>query len=251
MEITGIALALLDIPAEFTHEYNRWYDLDHLPEHISKGDVVTARRYVADPVLRSTKGTEASEALGGHPPYATIYFFGGPLDFTTDEAKSLWTEKDKIIRRAGRYWKDGRVPYHGYWRLADARARPSSLISREAIPHLPHRGVIVALGRAPSSERRDDAVRWWTETQLVDLFSVPGLLGALRFDPADEGADPDQILHVLLCEDRPIEVMERIQKARKYQTAVGRYPAHGGAYESIAFLPYEWIVPLQHEIQMD
>jgi hypothetical protein len=31
----GMMLALLDIPAEYTEEYNRWYDLDHMPEHVA------------------------------------------------------------------------------------------------------------------------------------------------------------------------------------------------------------------------
>ena len=81
MQITGIKLALLDIPAELTDEYNRWYDLDHLPEHVSKGDVVAGRRYVADRELREAPGIKTDELTDGHPPYATIYSFGGPVDF--------------------------------------------------------------------------------------------------------------------------------------------------------------------------
>ncbi len=115
IEITGIALALLDILPEYTEEYNRWYDLDHLPEHISKGDVVTARRYAATESLREVAAVQPSEATGGHPPYATIYFFGGPLDFASSEARALWTAKDKTIVRAGRYWRKGTVVSHGYW----------------------------------------------------------------------------------------------------------------------------------------
>src|SRR5688572_5739996 len=34
LKINAITVALLDIPGDFTQEYNRWYDLDHLPEHI-------------------------------------------------------------------------------------------------------------------------------------------------------------------------------------------------------------------------
>ena len=44
MEINGMMLAMLDIPAWCTEEYNRWYDLDHLPEHVSKGDVRAVKR---------------------------------------------------------------------------------------------------------------------------------------------------------------------------------------------------------------
>jgi hypothetical protein len=34
MEMQGVLLALLDMPAELTEEYNRWYDLDHMPEQV-------------------------------------------------------------------------------------------------------------------------------------------------------------------------------------------------------------------------
>jgi len=50
---------------------------------------------------------------------------------------------------------------------------------------------------------------------------------------------------VLLCEDAPATVMEGIEREMRYQRAVGRFPAHGGVYESIVFLPYDRIVPLE------
>jgi hypothetical protein len=249
MKINGIMLALLDIPAEHTEDYNRWYDLDHLAEHVSKGDVVMGRRYVATRQLRAAPGVLRSESTGGYPPYATIYSFGGPIDFMSDEAFGLWREMDRGIVKAGRYWREGSGRYAQRWRLADARARPSVLVAKEAVPHLAHRGVIVTLGRAPSVDRVDESVGWWDETHLVDLFAVPGLLGAMRFTPVDP-ANGELLLHILLCEDPPGDVMAGIDKAMRYQRAVGRYPAHGGIYEPIAFLPYERIVPLEYNFDI-
>ena len=73
-------LALLEMPASYTKDYNRWYDLDHLPEHVSKGDVLMGRRYVAPRDLRALPGVLPSEWVGGYPPYLTTYWFGGPLN---------------------------------------------------------------------------------------------------------------------------------------------------------------------------
>src|SRR6516165_5839723 len=134
MEANGMMLALLDIPAWCTEEYNRWYDLDHLPEHISKGDVLTARRYVAPRDLRSVPGVLRSEWLGGYPPYLTTYWFGGPLDFVGDEALGLWKSKDRTIVKAGRYWRVGRGRHNSRWRVADSRTRPSVLVDKPAVP---------------------------------------------------------------------------------------------------------------------
>ena len=246
MEVKGILLALLDISRELTEEYNRWYDLDHLPEHVSKADVLTARRYVAPRDLQGLGGG-GSDMTGGHPPYLTMYYLGVP-DFAGAEATALWTTKDRGIVKAGRFWRDGHVPFARKWRLGETFSRASVLVSDEAVPYLAHRGVVVALGRAPSADRRDDALRWWRDAHLVDLFGVEGVLGAMRFDPVEAGEE-DLLLHVLLLEDDPVVAMGRIEGALRYAGALGRYPAHGGAYESIAFLPYRAIVPLEYDFE--
>ncbi|MGD9797538.1 MAG: hypothetical protein AB7H43_08045 [Acidimicrobiia bacterium] len=250
MDINAIALTFLEIPAELTQEYNRWYDLDHMPEHVSKDDVVMGRRYVATRAHREAPGALADEDFGNFAPYATIYFHGGPLDFTSDEARELWRVMDHRIVRQGRYWKDGRALGGGRWWLAEGTARPGVLVAPPAIPHLNHRGVIFAYGRAPSVERRDAAVAWWRDTHLPDLFTVPGVFAALRFDPVpgDPGGD-DRLLHVILCDEPPIEVMGRIEESKRYTRAIGRFPAHGGAYEPLAFLPYDRIVPFEYDFE--
>jgi hypothetical protein len=245
MEINGLHLAFLDIPPEYTQEYNRWYDLDHMPEHVAKADVVMGRRYVADRSMRDLPGVHNTGAFGGHAPYLSIYSFGGPLDMMSDEARGLWRTLDNGIVRQGRYWQAGKGVGGGMFRVRGAAARASCLVSTPAIAHLNHRGVIVAYGKAPTPEQRPDAVWWWERTHLPDLLVVPGVLAALRGDPAD--TSDDHILHVILCEDSPKDVMPRIADAMRYAGAIGRFPAHKGVYVPEAFLPYERIVPLEYD----
>jgi hypothetical protein len=249
MEANGMLLALLDIPAWCTEEYNRWYDLDHLPEHVSKADVLMARRYVRTREMTSVAGVLPSESLGGYPPYLTTYWFGGPLDFLTEEALGLWTTKDQGIVKAGRYWRVGRAGHTSRWRVVDAATRPSVLVDKGAVPYLAHRGVIVAVGRAAAPDRIQQAHAWWDSVHLVDLFSVPGLLAAVRLQPAEAG-QAGTVAHFLLCEQHPIEVMAGIERGMRYWRSVGRFPAHGGVYEAVAFLPYQWIVPLQYDFDI-
>jgi hypothetical protein len=246
MEVAGVLFALLDIPREETEEYNRWYDLDHMPEHVSKSDVLSAKRYVAPRDLQALGGG-GSELTGAHPPYLTMYYLGGD-DFAGEAAWEGWTTKDRGIVKAGRFWRSGSFTFVRRWRLGETFSRPSVLVSDEAVPYLAHRGVVVALGRAPSAERRADAERWWRDTHLVDLFAVEGVLGALRFDPLQDD-EQDLLLHVLLLQDDPAVVMERIEQAMRYSGPLGRYPAHGGAYESVAFLPYRLILPLEYDFE--
>lgn len=242
-------LALLDIPASCTEEYNRWYDLDHMPEHVSKGDVLMGRRYVATREFRDLPGVQPSEWAGGYPPYMTNYWFGGPLDFMSEEAQALWRVKDRGIVKAGRYWQLGRGVHNSRWRVLDAFTRPSSHIAKAAIPYVAHRGMIVAAGRAASADRLDQAISWWDTIHLPDLFSVPGVLAAVRLKPAGP-ANEGMLTHMLLLESDPAETMAVIDKAMRYWRAVGRYPAHGGVYESVALLPYRWIVPLEYDFDV-
>ena len=250
MEINAISLTFLEIPAELTQEYNRWYDLDHMPEHVSKADVVAGRRYVAPSELRAVEGVLPSELLDGYPPYLTTYLFGGPLDFREAEAKSGWTVMDQRIVRAGRFWQAGDVVHSSWWTLRSSHARPSVHVAEPAIAHLGHRGVIAALGRAPSVERRQEAADWWDRTHLDDLFAVPGVLAVLRFDPV-EPLDQDLLLHLVLCESPPADVMAGVDQQRRYDTAIGRWPAHKGVYEPLAWMPFQRIVPLEYDFDVD
>lgn len=246
MEVAGILLAMLDIPREETEEYNRWYDLDHVPEHVSKPDVLMNKRYVAPRDLQDLGGG-GSDLTGGHPPYLSMYYLGGP-DFAGAEAVEGWITKDRGIIKAGRFWRSGRVPFVRRWRLGETFTRASVLVSDEAVPYIAHRGVVVALGRAPSADQRDDAVRWWRETHLVDLLGVEGVLAAMRFESV-EAHEEDLLLHILLLEDDPAVVMQRFERTLRYIGPLGRYPAHGGVYESAAFLPYRLVVPLEYDFK--
>ena len=243
MQITGLTLALLDIPAGATQEFNRWYDLDHLPEHVAKRDVVMGRRYVATQALHDAAGVEGSEK---HAPYATIYFFGGDIDFMSEEALNGWRDKDRIIRKDARYWNAGGGVFSGRWRLADVRVRASELISDEAMPHLPHRGMIALLGRVPEG-RTEQALAWWDEKYYPDLFSVPGLLAVLRCSPDD--SDPNLMLHIAYTECDALAAMDGIAALRRRQARLGRYPAYDGSYEPLFVLPYQRIVPLEYDFE--
>jgi hypothetical protein len=247
VEINAISLTFLDISAELTQEYNRWYDLDHMPEHVSKADVVMGRRYVHPRSLRSLPGLLNSEEFGDQAPYATIYFYGGPLDFASPEARELWRAMDHIILRAGRYWKDGKAKSGGRFRLGESFTKPGVHVSTPAVPHINHRGVIFAYGRPSSADKREAAQAWWRDTHLPDLFAVPGVFAALRFDPVAGDPNEDSMLYVIMCNEPVSDVMVAIEESKRYTRAIGRFPAHNGVYEPIAFLPYDRIVPFEYD----
>lgn len=245
MRVTGISLAMLDISPEYAEEFNRWYDLDHMPEHLTRTNVIFGRRYVATPQLQALPGIRSGEAPPGHPPYLTIHSFGGPVDFTSDQGRADLERTDRAIIKAGRYWRRGQSVYNSHWRFAAAQSRSSVHVSEAAIPHLPHVGIVVAIGQAASPERLAEASAWWDTTQAGDIHDIPGVLATVRYSAADPDK-PGQLLHLLLCHHPVGEVMADLTRVRRVQESVGRYPAHGGVYETLALLPYQAIVPLEH-----
>jgi hypothetical protein len=244
MKVTGIMLSMLDIPAEYAADFNRWYDLDHMPEHLTRINVIFGRRYVATPQLRELPGVLTSELTSGHPDYLTIHSLGGPVDFMSDEARDNMRATDRGIIKAGRYWNRGRPVYNSHWRVAATRGRASVHVSPEAIPHLPHAGVVVMIGQA-AADRVEDAVAWWDATQAEDLLDLPGALAVVRYS-AEDADKHGQLLHVLLCQGPVDELMVDFARMRRFQESVGRYPAHGGVYEALAVLPFQNIVPMDH-----
>jgi hypothetical protein len=239
MIINAIALALLDVPVDMREPYNRWYDLDHLPEHLAKPDVVTAARYVAAEAVSDP----AIVGELGHPPFATIYSFGGPTDFMSDAALTGWSELDRSLTKSGRFWKDVEVTHASRWRLVSAVARRSIPVSAEAIPHLAHSGVVMCFGRHPNGGR-DEARQWWSRTQQDELIDLPGVVAILGFEPADES---DTLLHLLLCADDSGDVLNDFLRVRELHRHLGRYPAFRGEYEAVTTLPYRRLAPLGFE----
>ena len=79
-------------------------------------------------------------------------------------------------------------------------------------------------------------------------MALPGVLGGMRYESRSE-SNAGQILHIFLLEDDPAEVMPRLVRMQTYGARQGRYPAYRGVYESMAFLPYRKITPLEYGFQ--
>jgi len=71
-----------DIPEDIIHEYNQWYDVEHLPRLVKVPGVNRARRYVCE---------------GQSPKYLTAYGLDQPDAFESPEGliarKTPWTAK--------------------------------------------------------------------------------------------------------------------------------------------------------------
>lgn len=247
MRIDAITVALLDMPVSNGREFNRWYDFDHLPEHVSKGDVVAGARYAATSALRNHPALTVGEPLGAMPPYATIYSFGGPLDVHDPAAQAGWIAKDRQIVRSGRYWKEGGVGHSSTWRPEWMRLRRSLHVADDAVLHLPHRSLVLFYGVTNDAARSDD---WWLTTQVDDLLDLDGMLALVQFRAASDPADPGR-LHVMLAECDAASALDAVSRLRTSHVAVGRYPPHGEPYRIESLLAYDRIIALDYRFVDD
>ncbi len=49
MDVSGIIFASVDCDADAVEDWNRWYDLEHLPPNIALPGIMSGKRYVAPP----------------------------------------------------------------------------------------------------------------------------------------------------------------------------------------------------------
>lgn len=55
MDVSGIIFAAVDVDHDAIEDWNRWYDLEHLPPNVALEGITTGRRYVATPELHEAR----------------------------------------------------------------------------------------------------------------------------------------------------------------------------------------------------
>ena len=79
MDVSGIIFASVDCDADAIEDWNRWYDLEHLPPNIALPGIMTGKRYVAPPELHDVR--EPAKRLDGFADgrgvHVTVYTLAG------------------------------------------------------------------------------------------------------------------------------------------------------------------------------
>jgi len=146
-------------PAEH-RAYNEWHQLDHMPEQFPLPGIVYGQRWVSTPACRAARA--ASSDLLDPIHYVTLYLMAEPIDETLRDFYAL----GKHLHEVDRFHLHRKAHLSGPFRLDALAAAPRVLISAEAVPYRPHRGVYVTVGDA-----RDPA----------QLCATEGVAGAWAF----------------------------------------------------------------------
>ncbi|NPC98697.1 hypothetical protein [Nocardioides sp. zg-DK7169] len=200
-------------------DYNAWHQLDHRPENLALPGVLHGDRWVRSPECRAASAVDADPVLSA-AQYVAMYWFAEPAGPAIEE----WAELGQTTLEQGRRpeldWTRRRL--NGFFRPLGGRVAPGVEISAEALPHRPHRGVVLEVLRAeePSSVAAEAGFGVLRRAHLPAVLALPGVLGTWSFASRDvtlrEGPGVGEVrretdrgrLTVVLhwCEADPVEV---------------------------------------------
>jgi hypothetical protein len=225
-------------------EYNEWHQLDHLPENMLLPGVLWGDRWVRSPDCEST-----TQRHGSPQPdydYALMYWFMEPETASVDAWRALAARSIQWGRRPELGWIR-RSPL-GFFRPVKGYVHPRVLVSADALPMRPHRGVHVSLTRVeqPESPAAVEEFAWDDRTVMPQLLERPGVAGGWIFSfaapPGGFGAiastddpAPGQVrLRLLFLDGEPNEVDTAVDRP----TGSVQEPLFASSFRTIS--PWQW-----------
>lgn len=148
--------------------YNEWHMLDHMPEQYPLPGIVYGQRWVAAPDCARARA--AAEPPFDAVHYITCYLMSEPLD----ETLRAFYARGRELHRLGRFHRHRRAHRSGPFEVVGRVSAPRVLVSADAVPFRPHRGVYVVVGPG---------------VDLDAAAAVSGVAGAWGFRPATVPGD--------------------------------------------------------------
>lgn len=170
----GIFSLTAAAPPDDDGSYLRWHLMDHMPEQYQLPGIVHGLRWIAD-------GDYADHRLAASGPLGEIgnavhYLVTDPVEETFDDFVTL----GRALRDNGRFPVVRPSLQVAGLRLLQWRSSPHALISPEAVPFRPHRGIVLIV-EEPTDGRPDEWLRWLHAEHYPALLAAPGTAGAWTF----------------------------------------------------------------------
>ena len=215
------------------HAYNRWHQLDHVPENRALPGIAHGQRWVRTHACRERHRPSAEPALD-RIHYVTLYLMTAPVERTLDEFRNLGARLAAIGPRFHRFRESH---MNGPFLFVQARVHPRVLVAPEALPYRPQRGVYVSCFDVPDPAEYDAVTEWLDRTRFPDALEVPGVAGVWSFvsspprgpgpsrpDPqADPYAlPPGRVVNVYYLDEPPLQVADELRARSAEWDAAGR-----------------------------
>jgi hypothetical protein len=206
------------------HAYNEWHQLDHMPEQFPLPGIAFGQRWVSTPGCRAARAVDGELLAPIH--YVTLYLMTEPIDETLRDFMDLGRE----LHEVDRFHQHRRAHLSGPFLVDGTAAAPRVLVSAEAVPYRPNRGVyvVVAEGDEPG-----------VDTPGLDIgaaLEVPGVAGVWTFRPRDDFAarwkTGRRTVTVCWLDGEPLAV------APGLDARLSGAPAFAGPFETV--VPWQW-----------
>jgi hypothetical protein len=224
VDVSGIIFASVDCDADAVEDWNRWYDLEHLPPNIALPGIMSGKRYVAPPALHEVR--EPADRLDGFADgrgvHVTVYtLHGDPAQVLAD-----MTSTRDVLEDAGRMF----APEKKIVRAGDAMtsswgvADPALKADPRDVPHVQHTSIRVVMRRGGDDAARDVAAR------AVAVDGVHAVLAHRSINDATLDLD------LYLLEGDPAAVTRAARAAAPY----------GADADVVLDAPFQVIVPFEY-----
>lgn len=231
-------------------EYNEWHHLDHRPENFNLPGIVYGERFVLSPECGAASSFDEPQLSPFH--YLLMYWMEEPMERTWRDFQTFSTNSIAMGRRPELGYVKRRlssmfIPLKGY-------AAPRVLLSPEALPFRPARGIYVTLADFDNLEGREtqDMLRWYGQVYFPEMLTCRGVAGiwtfvsdaAYSFSNSVIPVRAGRLLQIYYLDDEPLKVCDEIcARAGKGR---GAAPVLGRAARKNLFAgPLEVIQPWQ------
>ena len=225
---TGIILAVLDCDLDAVEQWNRWYDLEHVPPNVWLPGVMLGRRYVAPPDLHDLRVTDQSSSLAHQRgSFLTIYTCCEP---PAETVAGMSTLRDKLYAEERmNFPPDKKVVRDGdAMALVSAASSADIRLPAHEVPFVGHTGLLLVQRRAGP-----DAARWYVDEWTPRVLGVDGVHGVMTLQSS---RDPSLQTDLVLFEGEASAQTKAIRDAA----------AHHPAAEVLADAPFLVIEPLRY-----
>jgi hypothetical protein len=222
--------------------YNEWHQLDHMPEQIPLPGVVHGQRWVATPGCQRARA--ACEPPLDRVHYVTLYLMSGPEGPVVETFRN-WGER---LSELGRFHRHRTSHLAGPHLFLKAYAAPRVLVSPEAIPYRPCRGIYVTVAEPVAKERLDEWARWLDQVHLPGSLEVAGVAGIWAFvgrSASFHDAPDGRRITVYYLDDDPLAVASRLAVRDREGRRSGAVPDWSAAVRTTYAGPLETVVPWQ------
>ena len=206
MKAKSALAAFLTCPPDRHRDFNVWHDEDHRPEnHGQIEHVYHSVRYVAEPEHIAAQQVLDGGLVERGGEYLAMYWSTAtPEQLLYD--MTVVREQLRLLGRCEPINRDFRAVWRDRVHVVRAYVAPESVLSADAVPLAPHRGIVATLGQYPQElgawARRHEA------EFVPHLLSSGDVAGVFTFMPMKE-EDHHLFVHVWFTRSDPLAVQAR------------------------------------------